>query len=222
MEDNEFRFTGMDVKKEGDVIIVCMENYAKSLDKIEIRKEMPDEPLTEVEMKIFRKYVGKLSWLASNTRLDLAIHVLKSARKQKDATLKDLRDINRIVEKISEKENKMVFGKVARKQDMCVVGVSDSSLHQENPLIAGAMVMIGKINNKRVGPVNWKSEVVNRVCTFPKASETQRVMLVVDDAKNVVEQLKELLKAKIKVRVFTDSQPLLETLGSTSQVAKKD
>ena len=49
-------------------------------------------------------------WLASNTRPDLAIHVLNSARKQKNSVLKDLRDINRIVEKIGEKESKVVFG----------------------------------------------------------------------------------------------------------------
>ena len=59
LEDNEFRFTGMDVKKECDVIVVRMENYAKSLEKIKIRKGMPDDPLTEVEIKVFRKYVGK-------------------------------------------------------------------------------------------------------------------------------------------------------------------
>ena len=54
LEDNEFRFTGMDVKKEGDVIIVSMEDYAKSLGKIEIRKGLPDDPLTKVEMKVYR------------------------------------------------------------------------------------------------------------------------------------------------------------------------
>ena len=91
LEDNEFRFTRMDVKKDGDVIVVSMEDYAKSLEKIEIRKGMPDDPLTEIEMKMYRKYVGKLSWLASNKRPDLAIHVLNSARKQKKAVMKDLR-----------------------------------------------------------------------------------------------------------------------------------
>ena len=131
LEDNEFRFTGMDVKKEGEVIIVSMEGYAKSLEKIEIRTELPDDPLTKVEMKMYRKYVGKLSWLASNTRPDLAIHVLNSARKQKNAVLKDLKDMNRIVEKIGEKESKVVFGKVARKQDMCVIGISDASYHRK-------------------------------------------------------------------------------------------
>ena len=67
----------------------------------------------------------------------------------------------------------------------------------------------------------WKSGIVNRVCTLPKASETRGVMLVVDDAKNVADQLKDLLNADIKVKIFTDSRPLLETLGSTSQVAEK-
>ena len=67
----------------------------------------------------------------------------------------------------------------------------------------------------------WKSGVVNRVCTSPKASETRGVMLVVDDAKNVADQLKDLLNAEIKVKVFTDSHPLLGTLGSTSHVAEK-
>ena len=35
LEDNEFKFTGMDVKKDGDVIVVSMEDYAKSLGKIQ-------------------------------------------------------------------------------------------------------------------------------------------------------------------------------------------
>ena len=54
MEDNEFRFTRMDVKKDGDVIIVSMEDYTKSLGKIDIRKGMPYDLFTEVEMKVYR------------------------------------------------------------------------------------------------------------------------------------------------------------------------
>merc|ERR1712002_293734 len=47
------------------------------------------------------------------------------------------------------------------------------------------------------------------------------VMLVVDDANNVTDQLKVLLNTEVKVKIFTDSRPLLETLGSTSQIAEK-
>ena len=46
LEDSQFRFTGMDVKKQGDVIIVCMEDHGNSLGKIEIRKGLPHDPLT--------------------------------------------------------------------------------------------------------------------------------------------------------------------------------
>ena len=61
LEANKFRFTGMNMKKEGDVIIVSMEDYAKSLGKIEIRKGLPDDPLTEVEINVYRIYFVKLS-----------------------------------------------------------------------------------------------------------------------------------------------------------------
>ncbi len=104
---------------------------------------------------------------------------------------------------------------------MCVIGISDVSYHQENLTIAGAMIMIGNVKNKRTVPVYWKSGVVNKVCTLPNASETRGVMLVVDDAKNVADQLKNSLNAEIKLKVFTDLCPLFETLGSTSQVAEK-
>ena len=42
----------MDVKKDSDVIVVCIEDYTKSLGKIEMRKGMPDDLLTEVEIKL--------------------------------------------------------------------------------------------------------------------------------------------------------------------------
>ena len=64
------------------MMLLRMEDYAKSLEKIEIKKGMPDDPLTEIEMKMYRKYVEKLLWLVSNMRPDLAIHVLNSARKK--------------------------------------------------------------------------------------------------------------------------------------------
>ena len=46
-------------------------------------------------------------------------------------------------------------------------------------------------------------------------------MLVVDDAKNIADQFKDLLNVDIKVKEFTDSSPLLKTLGSTSQMTEK-
>ena len=91
VEDEFFCFTGIDIKRVKDGVEVSMENYAKSLEEIQIRDAKADETLTRYELKFLRKFVGKLNWLAANTRPDLAIYALELAKRQKKATIKDLR-----------------------------------------------------------------------------------------------------------------------------------
>ena len=102
VENDKFRFTGIDVEKFDDRIEISMADYAASLEDISIREDASDEKLTRDEMRVLRKYVGKLSWLAANTRPDLAVHALDLAKKQKQATLKDLRSVNRVLSKVRE------------------------------------------------------------------------------------------------------------------------
>ena len=109
IEDSAFIFTGIDIKKLENHIEMSMNDYALSLEDIEIREDKSDEKLTREEMRVFRKYVGKLNWLAANTRPDLAINALELAKKQKTAVLKDLRNVNRILQKVREKDCKIIF-----------------------------------------------------------------------------------------------------------------
>ena len=82
-------------------------------------------------MRILRKYIEKLNWLAANTRPDIAVSVLELAKNQKKATLQDLRNMNKVIKKVSEKDNKVVFERVAEKEKICVVGISDALYNQE-------------------------------------------------------------------------------------------
>ena len=75
--------------------------------------------------------------MASDTRPDLAVYVIECSRKQMDAMLKGLKNINRILDKVMERENKVVFGRVADKERMCIVRVSDTSYHKEKSSIGG-------------------------------------------------------------------------------------
>ena len=77
-----------------------MEDYARSLEEILVRVAKADEMLTRDELKVFRKFVGKLNWLAANVRPDFSIYALDLAKKQKKATVKDLREINRVLKKV--------------------------------------------------------------------------------------------------------------------------
>ncbi len=80
VESECFRFTGIDVKKVKEGIEISMEDYAKSLEEVHIRDAKVYEPLTIYELKVLRKFVGKLNCLAANARPDLAIYVLELAK----------------------------------------------------------------------------------------------------------------------------------------------
>ena len=44
---------------------------------------------------------------------------------------------------------------------------------------------------------------------------------IVDDSVNMTKQVSILMNRKIPLKIFTDSRPLLETIGSTSQIGEK-
>ena len=106
IEKGSFRFTGVDIERMDDGIVVSMEEYAESIESLDnIRKTTATDRLTEAELKIYRKYTGKFSWLAMNVRPDLAITAVKMAIRGRDATIKDLKRINYVIEKIRRKPN---------------------------------------------------------------------------------------------------------------------
>ena len=113
IEEDEFRFTGLDVKAKNGKIEVSMEEYASSVEPIkEIRRAERSEKLTKFEIKEYRKDTGKISWLAKGTRPDLSYSALQLAKKNNSATIVDLRNVNKIVGKIKKENNKVVYSKV--------------------------------------------------------------------------------------------------------------
>ena len=104
-------------------------------------------------MKVFRKYVGKLNRLAANTRADLAMYALELAKRQKKAVIKDLREVNRVLKKVREKESKVVFTKIGEKDDLCVMGESDASYHHDNRLVDGEVTMLVNQRTGKAAPV---------------------------------------------------------------------
>ena len=122
---------------------------------------------------------------------------------------------------MEEKENKVIFGRVADKENLCVIGVSDASYHQGDHSVAGEMLLLGSKTTKMATPMYWKSGVIRKVCLSPKAAETRGVVKIVDDGINMANQLSILLKKKVSLRVFTDLRPLLDSIGSSRQVEEK-
>ena len=108
-----------------------------------INMSLHDENLTKDETKVLRKHIGKLDWLVINTRLDISRYALDLAKKQKKATLKHLRDMNKVLKKVHEKESRFMFRRIGNKEDLCVIGVCDASYHNDDNSVGGEMIMLG-------------------------------------------------------------------------------
>ena len=88
-------------------------------------------------------------------------------------------------------------------------------------MVSGGMVLLGNKWSLAVNPVYWKSGVVRKVCLSAKAAETRSMIKVVDDTLCLTRQVSQLLNTRIEMRMFTDSKPLLESIGSSGQAEEK-
>ena len=226
VEKDVFRFTGLDVKAGNGRIEVSMEDYANSVEEIkEIRKADRDEKLTRAELKEYRKYTGKISWLSQGARPDLSYSALMLAKKNNSATISDLRNINKIVGKVKKEENKVVYGRIGDKEKLQVIGVVDASYKSDEKSIGGMLVMIADERMTVASPIMWKSKQIERVCHSSKDAETLAMSKLLDEVIYIARQVEILLfgdyRKRLPVRVMTDSEPTLESIASTRQIERK-
>merc|ERR1711989_109619 len=138
----------------------------------DIRKANGTEPLTKAELKEYRKYTGKLSWLAQGTRPDVSYSALCLSKKNNSATIADKRNINRIVEKVKKEENKIFYRKLGNREDLQMIGIVDASYKSDNPSIAGMIIALTNQDMTKTSPLMWKAKQIVRVCHPSKDAET--------------------------------------------------
>merc|ERR1711873_279605 len=200
------------IKARNGKIKVSMEDYANSVEEIkEIRKGDRNEKLTRAELKEYRKYTGKISWLSQGARPDLSYSALMLAKKNNSATISDLRNINKRVGKVKKEENKVVYGIVGDKEKLQVIGVVDVSYKSDEKSIGGMLIMIADDKMTAASPIIWKSKQIERVCHSSKDAETLAMSKLLDAAVYTARQVEILLfgnyKRRISVKIMTASEP---------------
>ena len=214
IERDNFRYTGIHVKTIEDDKEIEMKDYVDSLEEVkEIRKAVRDDTLTKTELKVFRKMTGKLSWLANSTHPDLSYTALAMSKKNNSTQIKDLRDITRVINKAKERPSKIKFSKIAPKDGLMVVGIGDASFKSDYKVIGGVLLFPANEEMTKATLIYWKSKTIARVCYSSK------------DAIFTACQIETMYygdhKRRIKVRLFTDSEPTLESIVSSRQVERK-
>ena len=110
-------------------------------------------------MKLYCNMTGKIAWLANSTRPDLCYQALQMSKKNQEATISDLRDINRILKHEHSKDCKIKYQHIGNKEDLVVIGLGDALYKQDDKAIGGVT---------RASPIYWKSKQIERVCHSTK------------------------------------------------------
>ena len=102
---------------------------------------------------------------------------------------------------------------------MIVLGVGDTSFKSDDKAIGGVLLFLANEDMTRATPIYWKSKTIARVCYSSKDVETINISKMMDDAIFAARQIEILYygdcKKRIKVRLFTNSEPTLESIASS-------
>ena len=83
------------------------------------------EPLMLLELQQYRKYTGKLSWLAQGTRLDLSYMTFQISMRNTTAIIADLHNVIRVLKKVDITESGISYGYIGKKDDLRIIGIGE-------------------------------------------------------------------------------------------------
>ena len=100
-----------------------------------------------------------------------------------------------------------------------------SSYKWDDKSVGGNIVLLSSKTSKQMMPVFWKSKQIARSVHSSKDAETLNLAKLVDDSVLLARHLEILLfgsySKSISVKLYTDSEPTLESIASTRPVETK-
>ena len=114
---------------------------------------------------------------------------------------------------------------MASHDQLQILGIGDASYKCDDKSVGGNFVLLGDMKNKKCSPMFWKSKQISRTAHSSKDAETLNMSKLVDDSVSLARQVEMLLHGAhngvIPVKLYTDSEPTLESIASSKQVERK-
>ena len=230
--EGEFKTLGWNIRNEGTDIYVSQKDYIISkLEPIDIKcTGLLTAKLDSEQTTILRKGVGRMRWLADQTRPDVAHTTLELSVSQQEFTHKDVKTMNSlIIHAKATQDFEIKFSKLMGREWFITV-FTDASLKSLPGKIKSPMGYIVLMSNgfvpgrrTRCCVLTWRSCTVSRVVTSTSEAETLALSDGLEEAIMIRDQLCVITgvpKDLIKVQGFTDNKDCVEAVRSTKQDPK--
>ena len=108
------------------------------------------------EFKSYRGQVGKLTWLSEMSRPDLSFDTLDLAGHGKNATVADLKKLNKVVNKAKKNEGNVRYTRLGNLEELKILAISDGALNRREDRtqsVMGKMVFLSNKDETKVAPL---------------------------------------------------------------------
>ena len=188
--------------------------------------------VNDLERKEIRRVVGELLWVSLMTRPDLSFDINQLSTRITTATIKDLKDAQRLVYKAKLDPISLNFTRLGNKDDQKIKLFTDASFNnQENKLRSteGRVLLLESKSSCKANIFSWKTKKIARVCRSVKGAETRALENGLDEAIHFARMTKEIYDGvvnlkqpkQVDVEAKTDNQGLWENLNNTRQCDEK-
>jgi hypothetical protein len=233
LEKEKFTYLGCEIQKlpSGDISLNQNE-YIKNIREVIIPTRRKNSNVTEYERKEIRRVVGELLWVSSMTRPDLAFEVNLLSSNISSATVREVKDACRLVEKAKKYPIALNFSRLGKRENLRIKLYTDASFNnQENKVRSteGRVLILENETSTRASIFSWKTKKITRVCRSVKAAETRALENGLDEAVHFARIVNEIFTGavdlknpkQVDVTALTDNKGLWENLHNTRQCDEK-
>ena len=224
-ETAEFRYVGMKIEQFRSVIKISQEHYLASVEVPDVPLGKDEDIMTEEGQEIYRGVVGKIGWLGTLSRPDLAFDHVSLSTKLGCASIGDMKYAVKTLKKLKMHTGEMIIQDLGDIEDWSVEGYGDAgfrSLPEKVNSCGGKVVILRNRKSNKASVLSWRSKKLKRVVSSSTAAETLAMVETISDMMYTKAILEEIMKSereiKIPLYVYTDSKNLWKCLHSTALV----
>ena len=227
---NNFKYLGLNVSQKNNVIQLDLKSYLDSLEMIpdaNLYSRNSEDIMNEKQQTLARSAIGKLNWLATQTRPDLCYDVSMLTSKLKTKKTSCLSQINNVIKKAKMEKSAIGIYDLGNLDKIKIVGFCDASFGNldDGGSQGGYIIFLVGENNKYI-PLTWQSKKTIRVVKSTLAAETLAAVDLSEACifyRKLLFQLFHLIEDPEVIPIFikTDNASLCQSIQTSTQILDK-